>query len=221
MKRFILLFIVTIVYCAAQGQGSVSFQDKDFIFSISRDQSIDSALSLQSAYKSLSKEEKEVIYWINYVRKHPQQFYAEVLKPFLEQFPEIKSSYSKSLIGELQSSSPLHILLPAEKLNTVAARHAKDLGSTGSSISHSSSNGASFQERMNKAGLTNCIAENVYEGKQEGLQSIIFLLIDNGVKSLGHRKNILSKSNKTIGVAFYPIKNRSPFHFLVQDFSCE
>ncbi|MGN6493844.1 MAG: CAP domain-containing protein [Agriterribacter sp.] len=221
MKRFVLLIIVTSFYFTSQAQGSVSFQDKDFIFSLSRDESIDSILSLQPAYKTLSREEKEIVYWVNYVRKQPRLFCNEVLLPFLKQFPEVKSSYSKSLVSELQALKPSNIMLPSEKLNTVASRHAKDLGSTGSSISHSSSHGMSFQERMNKAGITNCVAENVYEGKQQALQAVIFLLIDNGVRNLGHRKNILAKDNKAIGVAFYPIKNRNPFYFLVQDFSCE
>lgn len=221
MKRFFLFFIVLCYSLFVSGQGSITFTDKDFILSPSRDKSIDSVLILQPAYKTLSHEEREAVYWINYVRKHPQKFSKEVLNPFLSQFPEVKNSYSKSLLEELQNSISLQYILPAEKLNTVAFKHAKDLGSKGASISHSSTNGDSFQKRMQKAGLVNCIVENVFEGRNDALQSIIFLLIDNGVKSLGHRKNILAPDSRFIGISFYPIKNKNPLHFLVQDFSCE
>ncbi|MBX3256577.1 MAG: CAP domain-containing protein [Chitinophagaceae bacterium] len=222
MKRLFFFFIVCIFNMTnANSQGSVSFIDKDFIYSSARDPEIDSMLSNSEACKKLSPQEKETIYWINFVRKEPKRFNSEILTPFLKQFPEVKSSYSRSLLHELSSIPPAPVLLPHKKLNEVAAKHAKDLGSTGSTISHSSSYGASFQERMNQAGLTNCVAENVYEGKQQALQAIIFLLIDNGVKNLGHRKNILSPDNKYIGLSFYPIKNKKSFYFLVQNFLCE
>lgn len=222
MKRILFLIIVSLSTTSGFSQGSVSFQDKEFIHSAERDRALDSLLSdPSSAAESLSTEEREAIYWINYVRKQPGKFYQEILAPFLKQFPEVKSSYSKSLATDLLNAPSLPVLLPSDKLNIVASSHARDLGSTGSRISHSSSKGASFQERMNKAGLTNCVAENIYEGRREALESVIFLLIDQGVNNLGHRKNILSKTNKFIGVSFYPIKNRTPFYFLVQDFSCD
>lgn len=221
MKRLCLLFIVIAFQFSAKSQGSVQFTDKEFIFSSSRDKDIDSILLEQEGYKKLSAEEKEVIYWINYVRKYPKKFNTEILTPFLKQFPEVKSSYTQSLSHELSSASSLPILLPLQKLNAVALKHAKDLGSSGSGISHYSSSGASFQQRMNDAGLTSCVAENVYEGKQDPLQSVIFLLIDNGVKNLGHRKNLLSDANKYIGISFYPVKNKRSYYFLVQNFLCE
>ncbi|MBX2925822.1 MAG: CAP domain-containing protein [Chitinophagaceae bacterium] len=221
MKRLCLLFIVIAFQFSAKSQGSARFTDKEFIFSSPRDKSIDSILQEQEGYKNLTAEEKEVIYWINYVRKHPKKFNTEILALFLKQFQEVKGSYAQSLSSELSSAPSLPILLPLQKLNTVASKHARDLGSSGSGISHYSSSGASFQQRMKEAGLTSCVAENVYEGKQEPLQSVIFLLIDNGVKNLGHRKNLLAASNKYIGISFYPIKNKRPYYFLVQNFLCE
>ena len=221
MKRFCCLFIVLFSVLLVYSQGTVSFRDKDFVYSTQRDSNLDSILSNQLSYQQLSSEEKDVIYWINYVRKKPSVFYHEVLASFLTQFPEIKSSYSRSLTADLLNSPSLPILIPSGKLNTVASKHATDLGSTGSRISHNSSRGTSFQERMNQEGLTNCIAENIYEGRKDALESVIFLLIDQGVPNLGHRKNILSKSNNLIGVSFHAIKGRSPSFFLVQNFSCE
>jgi len=220
VKRFIIVFIV-FMNLQALAQGSITFSDKPFVLQIDRDSSILNKLVLDPLFDKLSKEEQEVMYWINFVRAYPQRFSKEVLLPFLTQFPEAKSNYSRSLISELSSATPVPSLVLSNKLIHVALNHATDLGSKGLEISHSSSSGRSFQQRMNDAGLIQCIAENIYEGKRTALECVIFLLIDHGVKNVGHRRNILDGSMKYLGVAFYPIKSRSLMYFLVQDFSCE
>ncbi|HRQ52040.1 MAG TPA: CAP domain-containing protein, partial [Agriterribacter sp.] len=204
MKRFLLLIIVCFFYCSGFTQGAIVLSDKPFIINTLKDTALESWLHNQPAYSQLSQEEKEAIYWINRVRSHPKDFLNIILHPFLEQFPEAKSSYTRSLISELSVSKPLPLLAPSHKLYQVAHAHAKDLGSNQMTISHSSSKGKSFGERMNSFGYFECVSENVYEGKENGLLSVIFLLIDNGVKNLGHRKNILDPAMKSIGVSFYP-----------------
>ncbi|HEX5024229.1 MAG TPA: CAP domain-containing protein [Agriterribacter sp.] len=221
MKRLILIFIVTLFLDSAYTQGSITFSDKNFIIQEEKDLSIQNWIQTDSSYWQLNPQEKDVIYWINYVRKQPQQFYSNVLVPFLEQFPEIKSPYTKSLKSELLSGYSRPMLKSSYKLNKVAASHAQDLGSSGINISHSSSSGQSFQQRMTNAGLLDCISENIYEGRQDALIAIIFLLIDQGVKNVGHRKNMLDPDMKFIGVSFSPIKKNPSHAFMVQDFSCE
>lgn len=221
MKRLVVIIIVIHSVCSAHTQGSISFTDKSFTVREAKDSSICNWLETDSGYRQLSQYEKDAVYWLNYVRKQPQQFYHNILTVFLEQFPELKSSYTKSLTNELIHASPVPMLKSSYKLNKVAASHAKDLATTGVSISHASSSGQSFQQRMADAGLLNCISENIYEGRPEPLKAIIFLLIDQGVKNVGHRKNILDPDMKFIGISFYPIKKKPSHSFLVQDFSCE
>lgn len=221
VKRSCFTFIASFITAISFSQGSVRFTDKPFILSVERDAAIQSFLDRQAAYATLNKEEKELLYWINYVRQKPANFNQKVFLPFLEQFPEVKNSYSRSLAKTLSEMDSVRILYTTTKLNQVAAAHARDLGSRGLSLSHSSSSGASFQQRMEAAGITNCVSENIYEGKLNALETVIFLLMDNGVKSLGHRKNILDPNARFAGVSFYPIKNRAPYYFSVQDFTCE
>jgi len=221
VKRFCFTFIASLIIAFSYSQGSVKFTDKPFILNIERDTAIQSFLNKQQDFAGLSSEEKELLYWLNYVRQKPADFNRKVLDPFLKQFPEVKNAYSRSLAKTLSAMNGVAPLSPATKLQRVAAAHAKDLGSKGLSLSHSSSSGASFQQRMEAAGLANCVSENIYEGKLNALETVIFLLIDNGVKSLGHRKNILDPDARFVGVSFYPVKNRAPYYFSVQDFTCE
>lgn len=221
MKRFYVFIIVFCINHYSFSQGSITLEDKPFNISVTRDTSLENQLRLLPEYTSLSHEEKEVVYWVNLVRTQPRDFVKQVIHPFLEQFPEAKSSYSQSLIKELNHQPPLPALLPSSRLHSIAETHAKDLGQNQMPISHQSSRGESFQERMNRFGYFECVSENIYEGKENGLFSVLFLLIDAGVKSLGHRKNILSPEVKYIGVSFHPIRGKERFYYLVQNFSCD
>ncbi|MFT3703590.1 MAG: CAP domain-containing protein [Agriterribacter sp.] len=221
MKRFTLIFIVLISFVSSYSQGSITFSDKPFVMETEKDTALQHFLVSNGAYTSLNKDEQEVVYWINYVRLKPQEFASTILTPFLQQFPETKSSYTKSLLSELKNMAPVQVLTPFEKLNQTSLGHAKDLGSKGLDISHSSSSGLSFQQRMNAAGFVQCVSENIYEGRLSPLESVIFLLIDHGVKNLGHRRNMLDSKVKKIGVGFYAIKGKPEMYFLVQDFACE
>lgn len=220
VKRFTLFFIASIFSIKNMAQGSISLPDKEFIYKVSLDTSLQDVLNADKNYISLPESEKESIYWVNYVRKQPSKFKQDIIDPFLKQFPEAKSQYSSSLISDLTHAPSSPILTIDSKLMRVAKSHAQDLGSSGHSISHKSTSGKSFQERMNEVGLYQCVAENIYEGKRTALMAIIFLLIDTNVKNLGHRKNILDPSMKYIGASFYPIEGRDKQFFLVQDFSC-
>src|SRR5690606_2892752 len=136
------------------------------------DTAIERWLNTNPAYLKLDREEKKAVYWVNYVRQKPQEFSNTILLQFLEQFPEAKSSYTRSLISNLSQLTSLPSLAPASKLNDVAESHAKDLGLHQRNISHNSSKGESFKERLNKFGYFECVSENVYEGKEDGLQAV-------------------------------------------------
>ncbi len=219
LPLFLIVFIFSF-YQTANSQGYISLSDKDFLYEHQRKADILEALDTLEAYHSLEEVEKESLYWINFVRLYPQQFNHDIVLPFLEQFPEVISNYTKSLIAELNKATPASVVKPHEKLNKIAYTHAKDLGTNGHPISHNSSSGESFQQRMNRGGIFSCVSENVYEGKQRALESVLFLLIDSGVPSLGHRKNILDKTMHTIGIAFHPIKGKKGMYYSVQNFYC-
>lgn len=219
MKRFFITIIVFIFFTRGYSQGSIALPDKPFLLNLPPDTAIQNAIERNPASGLLTREEKNVIYWVNYVRQKPASFVKLVLSEFLDQFPDVKSAYTKSLIRELQKQPALPPLTISQLLIKAARAHAHDLSQHHEELTHNSSSGDSFEERMALFGFENCVSENIFQGKPDGLQAVILLLIDAGVENLGHRKNILDPDLATIGISFSKSKN-SDHYFLVQDFSC-
>jgi len=92
------------------------------------------------------------------------------------------------------------VLKPSKGLRLAAteiADYQKKTGNTG----HIGEKGETLPKRVSKYGTyNNTIAENVSYGEESALMVIITLLIDDGVKTRGHRKNILNPSLKMVGV---------------------
>jgi uncharacterized protein YkwD len=72
---------------------------------------------------------------------------------------------------------------------------------------------------MKMGGVTKCAAENIYTGKNDGLLALIMLLLDIGLESAGHRKNILNPNLVNMGLSIRPRKDAEGI-ILVQVFGC-
>lgn len=220
MKRIVLICsFLTVLTFVGQGQGSIELTDRPFAIQVPTDTAITNFLRSQTAYAQLDKVEQDAVYWINVMRQDPSSFYDLAVAPFLAHFPEAKSSYVNSLRTDLKKSPPLSRLKVTALLVNTATAHASDLGRNKSALSHNSTNGTSFQDRMVAAGVKICAYENIYTGKKDALLSLILLLIDAGVPGTGHRKTLLNPELNSIGVAFQPYGSTG--FILVQDFSCE
>jgi uncharacterized protein YkwD len=142
------------------------------------------------------------------------------LQEFLKQFPEANSADAKSLITDLKKAQTnLPFLHPENGLLLMATTHATDLKQRNGVISHQSSSGKDFVQRIKEAGKYRCGAENVFTGTPEALEALILLLIDKGVRDKGHRKNLLDPMFTLMGAAFEVLPNKKAV--LVQDFGCK
>lgn len=165
----------------------------------------------------LNLEEKEVIRYINLVRMNGEKFFDSYIQPYIDRYnavysPKIKpnNKYVKSLKTELYSLKSLPLLIPNEKLCLSATYHAKDMGKSGKT-GHNSSDGASFAARMKKLiGTEYYLSENCDYGFDKGIDIVCDLLIDDGIVSLGHRKNILDTEIRLVGVS---IQNHKVYKF--------
>ncbi len=161
----------------------------------------------------MTDEEKRVIFLCNLARIDGKKFAETFLKAHVG---NSSNSYITSLYYDLNKTKNLHVYVPYRKLFDAAQYHAKDMGGKGI-IGHDSSNGTSFSKRLRGYAKGGAIAENCSYGNSDAVGIVIQLLIDQDVPSLGHRKNILSKTYKSIGVAIAPHKKWQ--YNCVQDFS--
>ena len=72
-----------------------------------------------------------------------------------------------------------------------------------SSLGHTGKDGSDLAKRLGKFGFVgNMYAESLIQYVQNPREMVLTMLIDDGLKSRGNRKNILSSKFKQIGLAF-------------------
>ncbi|MCB0736560.1 MAG: hypothetical protein KDC92_03535 [Bacteroidetes bacterium] len=133
----------------------------------------------------LNGEEKELILYLNLARLYPKK-YAE-----LELVKEENKNtlYYKSLKKTLEAMDPVGALEPDAELSKTADCLRKDM------------------YRFRYSNHTRVTCKGDYNGEclsfgwLTGAGHILNLLVDEGIKDLGHRKIMLAKGYKTIGTA--------------------
>ena len=154
----------------------------------------------------MSPDEKDVLYYINLVRINPKKFESEVLNPFLKENKKYTRKYIKSLRKDLKNSNKLTPLNYTDELFKFAKHHAKTTGKKGKT-GHQSVSLKGYKARTKKL-LKNysVVGENIHYGQKQPKTIVLELLIDDGIKGVGHRKNILSSEYKYASVSIQPHK---------------
>ncbi len=151
-------------------------------------------------FKDVSFQEKKVIFYINLARMNGGLFVDTYLKDYREDVRIPKNKYYRSLVKTLQEQESLPPLQPQEDLFKEAIKHAKEMGRLGKK-GHRSANHKSFDERMKKFRKKyDKVKESNQYGFPDALSIVIDLLIDDNKESLIHRKTLLHKNLKYIGV---------------------
>lgn len=143
---------------------------------------------------------KEVLTLLNAARSNPQDFISTYVRPYLKANNLENNAYAKSLIADLSKTKSMDPFNLSQALTKTATDHAKDMGFSGAT-GHNSTDGTSFDTRLRKnAKAAGLIGENCDYGDEAALDIVMHLLIDDGVESVGHRKNILEPNFKFIGI---------------------
>lgn len=151
-------------------------------------------------------QEKEILELLNSVRTNPKKFAQTHAQPYIKENGLEKNRYAKSLLQDLMQTKAMGALQVAQALTDVARYHAKDMGNTGKT-GHESTDGTAFHIRVRtQSKAQGMIAENCAYGQTSALDFVMQLLIDDGIESLGHRKNILEPKYQWIGIAIEPHK---------------
>jgi hypothetical protein len=157
----------------------------------------------------LTQDEKDIFLFNNLARMYPKDFY-ELYKAFVESNPNraylfTSNHYYKTLSEDLLNNAPAGPLMPDWNMFGLAECWANESGEKGI-VGH---------DRITcKGGFS---AENCSYGYSGALDIVMQLLIDHGVESLGHRRNMMNPGYKGLGVAIRP---HAGYRFCaVQDFS--
>ena len=163
----------------------------------------------------LNQFEKQVILELNKVRLNPAKYAEDYLAKLLNAYDGKLLTFDDAIpirtqegkrallecIRELKKTQALPILSPSPGLSQAAKLLVVDQQKSGK-VGHIGEKGSNPQSRVEQFGnWTDGLAENITYGSNSPQQVVINLLIDDGVPNRGHRKNILNKTFKTIGVA--------------------
>ncbi|WP_321289155.1 CAP domain-containing protein [uncultured Sunxiuqinia sp.] len=159
--------------------------------------------------------EKQVLIELNKVRANPAQYAEENLEPLLKAFDgrlfiwpgtiPIKTQEGEKALIEcirvMKKQKPLPLLSPSEGLSKAANILVKEQQKTGA-IGHTGRRGSNPQTRVEQLGdWEGRLAENITYGNNSPFRVVVNLLIDDGVPSRNHRRNILDTAFRTIGIA--------------------
>ncbi len=166
----------------------------------------------------LSDLEKDVVLELNKVRTNPKLYAEKYLEPmrklyngkFLHYPDEIRLltkegiSALEECIKFLKNHKKVQPLNSYYGLFKAAQYHQKDQSKSGST-GHTSGDGKKLPERIEMFGhWSGQIAENIDYGSSDARKIIVSLLIDDGVPSRGHRKNMMNSFYTAVGVACGP-----------------
>ncbi|MCQ2235680.1 MAG: hypothetical protein MJZ18_01645 [Bacteroidales bacterium] len=147
----------------------------------------------------LTKEEKDVILYMNLARMYPQKFARVEVEPYdggaMYGHYLVGSSYKASLLVELNRLTPLDPLYFDMSMYEYAKCWAMESGQLG----------ITGHDRItcNKGNFAECCD---YGATQDGRIAVLSLLIDHDVPSLGHRKCILNRDLGKAGPSIQPHK---------------
>ena len=216
VKHIVFLMFVPMI---SLSQGYFTIENKPLPVPSWTDTQVKEQVRRQVDGKGFSAQEISFYLWCNMMRRNPTAFFEKVMIPFLREFPEAKGKESESLEADLRSIDRLPLFEFSQLARDAAKEHAMDL-SHSTKLSHNSSDGRSFAQRVRINGITKCAGENIYTGKEEGLLALIMLLLDIGMQSAGHRKALLSPNYVQMSPAFYSHQTE-PRSILVQVFTCK
>lgn len=173
-------------------------------------------LDLGKESNIMSDLEKDILLATNMARTNPSKFSDDFIQPLLNFFEKdsniqivnglrYTTEEGKDVINEtikfLKNQSPLKALEYRVGIRMSALDHVKDQGKT-ELTGHTGSDGSNSADRISRYGKWSITAgENIDYGNNNGLDVITALIIDDGVKSRGHRTNIFNSNYNFVGIA--------------------
>lgn len=148
---------------------------------------------------------------MNKARTNPSLYAELYIEPRTKRFSgkiyngKIMTNEGVSVVTEcvsfMKKTKSLSILAPEKGLSLAAQTHSSTQGET-DQTGHTGVDGSSPFTRIEKYGTFKTAGENISYASISGRDIVVQLLIDDGVPSRGHRKNIMNKDFSSTGVGF-------------------
>lgn len=166
---------------------------------------------------AMTRAELEVLAEINLMRSDPPGYALRRLAPLRQEYqgklfyhpdrnaiPIITNEGVRALdecLAVMKYARPAPLLSPSDGLALASRELAREQGAT-ENTGHIGNYGSTMSERIERYGAWNgTIAENISYGFREPKDIVAQLLIDDGVSSRGHRKNLLDPAFRYVGVS--------------------
>jgi len=149
----------------------------------------------------LTVNERNVIFYLNLARINGKLFAQTYAQKYIDSTKWKKNIYVTSLITTLKNQSYLKPLIPSKEVSDIAKKYAILMGKEGFTGHRDTDKRFSALKTGYKSRGENCDY-----GNKNSLAIVMNLLIDDGISSYGHRKNILDKEYNYIGVSIQPHK---------------
>jgi uncharacterized protein YkwD len=159
-----------------------------------------------------SQADEAILSEINFARANPQAYAQRLLLQPVSDWERALGageasddpSAREEAIAFLMRQPPLPALRMDDKLAAAALEHVDDQGPMGA-IGHDGPAGERFDDRIRRHGVQAQIeAENIAYGPARPSDVVRELIIDSGVPSRGHRRNIFHEDLDSAGVSCGP-----------------
>lgn len=155
--------------------------------------------------------EKNIILEMNMARSNPKKYAEMYIEPRIKWFNGkvyndlIVTKEGTAVVSEcvkfMNSQKSLPLLTPSKGLTQAAKDHVSTQSLT-DQTGHTGTDGSDPFDRMKRYGTYTTAGENIAYGQSSAREIVVDLLIDDGVKSRGHRKNIMYRDFTAAGVGY-------------------